>query len=478
MTGPVYCGPACSSAGNTSALMSPMRKAKIGSEDSSGASITKLSNLNPYSSVWEIEVTVLKIDPIREFKNGTGKLQNLTVCDDSGTMRMTLWNLDVDKYGDQFQPQTVYRIANANIKPADKRYNKTGMDYELHSKGGMTVCESTKKAAAIKYNFLENLNEITKTEVGSMVDVCGIIQQVSDCREVELRAYNTRKFVRDFSIVDDSNTSVKVTLWGSDAEKFRGNQGDAIEIKGAKINEYNGKNLGTSGDSLMTIKTIHDCENGGECHAKTQNLLNWSKNTDISSVKFESLAQGVGGAGSGGAGFMNLKPLSTVDTMNLDNGQQFLDILATVVLYNKKENCYYMADPETNKKLNEQDGQWHRADGTHCENPTCRLLVNSIKIADQTGEVWTNAFNDQAEILLNCKGHELMEMQQTQGQEAVDDIFLKAQNQQFFMKMKVKEEIYQDVPRKRVTIVKVAEVDHRQLADLYIKDMMNEIQES
>ena len=89
MTGPVYCGPACSSAGNTSALMSPMRKAKIGSEDSSGASITKLSNLNPYSSVWEIEVTVLKIDPIREFKNGTGKLQNLTVCDDSGTI---LWD--------------------------------------------------------------------------------------------------------------------------------------------------------------------------------------------------------------------------------------------------------------------------------------------------------------------------------------------------------------------------------------------------
>ena len=76
------------SAGNTSALMSPMRKAKIGSDDSSGGSITKLSNLNPYSSVWEIEVTVLKIDPIREFKNGTGKLQNLTVCDDSGTI---LW---------------------------------------------------------------------------------------------------------------------------------------------------------------------------------------------------------------------------------------------------------------------------------------------------------------------------------------------------------------------------------------------------
>lgn len=458
---------------NQSALLSPMKKAKIGGGDDSSATsgnFTKLANLNPYSSVWEIEVTLLKLDPVREFKSGTGKLQNLSVMDDTGTMRMTLWNDDVDKYGPSFKPQTVYRISNCNIKPADKRYNKTGMDYELHSKNGMIVSESNKKAAAISYNFIENLKAITDIEVNSMVDICGIVQNVSQIREVNTN-YGPRS-VMDFTLVDDSNTSVRCSLWGDTAKTFKGELGDAVELKGAKIGEWNGKQLGTTGDTVITVRTIQDCENS-ECNTKTTSLLNWAKNTDLSTLTIESLTQTRDGGSGGGSKGMNLKDLSTVETMNLESGPQFIDILATVVLYNRKENTFYVADPETNKKLNEVDGQWTRADGTVCNEPKVRLLVNSIKVADQSGEEWVTAFNDQAEVLLNCKGDELKELLDTQGQEAVDEVFMKAQNSQFFMTLKCREEMYQDTPKKKLTIMRVAEVDYQQYAEYQIKDFEN-----
>jgi len=138
----------------------------------------------------------------------------------------------------------------------------------------------------------------------------------------------------------------------------------------------------------------------------------------------------------------------------------------------KKENTFYVADPETNKKLNEVDGQWTRADGTVCNEPKVRLLVNSIKVADQSGEEWVTAFNDQAEILLNCKGDEMKELLDTQGQEAVDEIFMKAQNSQFFMTLKCREEMYQDAPRKKMTIIRVAEVDYQQFAEYQLKEFL------
>lgn len=45
---------------------------------------------------------------------------------------------------------------------------------------------------------------------------------------------------RDIVLVDQSNVSVNLTLWGNDAERFDDYSQPVILIKGASINEFNG----------------------------------------------------------------------------------------------------------------------------------------------------------------------------------------------------------------------------------------------
>jgi replication factor A1 len=59
----------------------------------------KLSELKPRMGKVEVEVTIEDIGQVREFdKFGRkGRVCNATIKDDSGTMKLTLWNEEIDK---------------------------------------------------------------------------------------------------------------------------------------------------------------------------------------------------------------------------------------------------------------------------------------------------------------------------------------------------------------------------------------------
>jgi len=237
--------------------------------------IISLANLSPYSNIWEIEVVLLKKDPIREWKkaNSEGKVQNLLVSDDSGRIRITLWREDVDKF--QFmEVGKMYKMSNMVIKPCDKQFNKTGMDYELHSKMGMEIIEvQGNSKSGIRYDFVK-ISEIENLEVEKTVDVTGILSTVEDLREVNLKTQDRIASVRNITLVDDSLSQIRATLWGKDAENFEGTVGCALEIKCASVNEFQGKTLAFRSDTIFQLKDELD-ENSQK---QTQNLFNWWNN--------------------------------------------------------------------------------------------------------------------------------------------------------------------------------------------------------
>jgi replication factor A1 len=59
----------------------------------------KISELQPKQGKIDIEVEVVKIDEPREFEKfgQKGKVTNATVKDDSGEIKMTLWNDEIDQ---------------------------------------------------------------------------------------------------------------------------------------------------------------------------------------------------------------------------------------------------------------------------------------------------------------------------------------------------------------------------------------------
>merc|ERR1712165_536090 len=90
-------------------------------------------------------------------QNSEGKVQNLLASDDTGRIRFTVWKQDVDKFANAMEVGKSYNISGAQIKPCDKQFNKTGCDYEIHSKMGTVVEEVTGStgSSGIRYKFVK-----------------------------------------------------------------------------------------------------------------------------------------------------------------------------------------------------------------------------------------------------------------------------------------------------------------------------------
>jgi replication factor A1 len=65
---------------------------------------------------------------------------------------------------------------------------------------------------AVKFNFTQ-LHHLPQVETGKIIDVLGIVQQEGDYNEITTKR-GEQLGKRDLTIVDESNTGVKLTIWG------------------------------------------------------------------------------------------------------------------------------------------------------------------------------------------------------------------------------------------------------------------------
>jgi replication factor A1 len=441
----------------------PKKPTVLGVSSSQSGNCQKLTSVTPYASNWEVEVVVCAKQPPREWNNarGSGKIQNCIIQDDSGKMQLTLWKQHCDKFA-FMEEGKVYRVTGCQLKPADKKWNKTGTDYEMHSTESMAATESVAKIE-INYNFVK-LNEINNQTVDVSIDAVGLISEVEEAREITFQASQRTSFVRNLTIVDDSGTAIRITIWGKQAEDFLGQAGMAIEFSGAVVSEYQSvKNLKVGRDTSMRIRDQMD----EQAKPETLALFSWW-NSGGSSQKFEGAARSAGGSGQ--QNFATIKTLK--ECFELGTGEQadYVDCRIWTTFFNKKENCWYRADPETKKKAIENgDGTWSTVDGKSMDKAAYRMILQSMKISDTTDECWANAFHDEGELLLMKSIEEVV---QAQEDGKTDELFANATFKEWLVRMKIKEEYYQDSPRKKYTVVKCAPVNHEEYCKYLEKQLL------
>lgn len=81
-----------------------------------------------------------------------------------------------------------------------------------------------------------------------------VVKSVSELTNLTSRA-GKELTKREISLVDDSNTSVMLTLWGEQAGEFEaeGREGHVLAIKGARVGDFGGVNLGALFSSRLTL---------------------------------------------------------------------------------------------------------------------------------------------------------------------------------------------------------------------------------
>ncbi|XP_077422624.1 replication protein A 70 kDa DNA-binding subunit isoform X2 [Vanacampus margaritifer] len=421
------------------------------------AKVVPIASLNPYLSKWTIRVRVTNKSSIRTWSNsrGEGKLFSMEIVDESGEIRVTGFNQEVDKYFGLIEVGKVYYISKGSLKVANKQYTSVKNDYEITLNGETSIipCEDNCDVPVLQCDFI-SIGDLENKEKDSVVDVIGVCKSVDEVTRLTTKT-NREVSKRTLSLMDASGKMVTLTLWGEDAEQFDGTSQPIVAIKSAKVSDFGGRSLSASFSSTMMINP-----DVPEAHK----LRGWY-DKEGHSVEGQSLTESKGGGGGGMGGNANWKTLSDVKTEHLGHGEKadYFTCIGTIV-YLRKENCLYQACPsqDCNKKVVDQQNGMFRCEKCDKEFPNFKYrLILSANVSDYGDNQWVTCFQESAEAILGQNAAYLGQLKDS-NEAAFDEIFQQANFNTFVFRNRVKLETYNDESRIKATVMDVKPVDHKE----------------
>lgn len=164
-------------------------------------------------------------------------------------------------------PQTKFtHLTNATLKQYNEDKKKIEIDAESESESEKisvskkieqvkTIQKKTPEEPSAKstYNNYDKLDQIQLKKNNTTVNVIGIINTINEVRETTGQYGQTLKMI-NISLVDKTEATVRVTLWGKEAENFAEHFkiGDCVIFNNIKTNLYEGRiSLSKTKDAVL-----------------------------------------------------------------------------------------------------------------------------------------------------------------------------------------------------------------------------------
>lgn len=427
-----------------------------------GRKVMAIEAISPYANTWTIKARVsFKLD-MRTWTNqkGTGKLITIHFLDELDEIRATAFNETAERAEKELQEGKVYYLSKALVKAANKKFNTLANAYELTLERDSVweECFDTVDVPKINYNFVK-LDQIQNLEVGTVVDVIGVLKDVGDEYTITSKTNNTFS-KRNLSIVDQSGFAIEVGLWNQTAKTFAVPSGLVVAFKLCKIGEFNGQRS----LSLAQAGSFMADPDSPELYLLKGWYDNEGKSSNFTELKRER----------GGGWTEERKTIQEAVDENLGRSEKpdYFTIRALVSYLRTKGTFAYPACPNEvefnsrkstcNRKLVEEGGQWRceRCDQTF-DAPTYRYVL-SVSLLDELGQVWATFFDAEGTQLVGKTANEMMELIHNTSEEnhEVTAVWELVVWKEFLFRIKARLDSYNDQERVRYQVVQMAPVDY------------------
>uniref|UniRef100_A0A5B6ZAT6 Replication protein A subunit n=1 Tax=Davidia involucrata TaxID=16924 RepID=A0A5B6ZAT6_DAVIN len=426
-----------------------------------------LVSLNPYQGNWTIKVRVTGKGNMRMYKNarGEGCVFNVELTDEDGTqIQATMFNEAAKKFYDKFQLGKVYYISKGNLKVANKQFKTVQNDYEMTLNENSEVEEASNEAAFIpetKFNFvpIDQLGPYVNAK--EIVDIIGVVQNVSPTMSIRRKINNETIPKRDITIADETKKTVVVSLWNDLATSIGqelldiADKSPIVAIKSLKVGDFQGVSLSTLSKSIVVINPDVP---------ESKKLRSWydseGKETSMASVGSGMSPTTKSGVQSMYSDRVSLSHITSNPSLGEDK-PVFFSTKAYISLIKPDQSMWYRACKTCNKKVTEAIGSGYWCEGCQKNDEECNLrYIMVVKVSDASGEAWLSTFNEQAEQIVGCSADELDKLKSQEGEENLFLLKLKeATWVPHLFRVSVMPREYMNEKRQRITVRAVAPVD-------------------
>jgi len=380
--------------------------------------IYPIESLSPYAHKWTIKARVTSKSDIKTWHKGSseGKLFSVNLLDESGEIKATGFNDQCDAFYDVLQEGQVYYISNCRVNMAKKQFSNLPNDYELAFERETLIEKAEDQASVpqVRFNFV-SISELQLVEKESTVDVIGVLKDVEDATQIIAKSTGKPYDKRELTLVDDSQFSVRLTIWGKTATTFSAQPESVVAFKGVKVSDFGGRSLSLLSSGTMTvdpdIEEAHRLKGWYDSQGRTDRF---NTHNNMASMGTATGRQD------------QTKCISQVKDENLGMEDTDYFTLTATIVYIKQDNFAYPAcsNEGCNKKVVEQaDGTWRceKCDIAHAR-PQYRYIM-SVNVNDHTGQLWLSCFDDVGRIIMGMSADELMEIKENDDERRVLSIF-------------------------------------------------------
>jgi len=439
------------------------------SKPMTNSNIYPISSLTPYFSTnWKIKARVLDKSDVREWNNakGTGKLFSFSLQDESGQIRVTCFNEDVDKWFNTIVENSVYILSKGRIKQ-DRYKGRVNNDY------AMTVSRDTQiemvqeddNFAQRKFNFVK-ITDLENCAEKQSVDVIAVVKTLGELEEFQSRAGKDLK-KKTLVVFDDSGVEVECTLWNRTAEKYGPENmapGTVVVLPGCSVSYFNNRSL--SANSVLLNETRIP---------EYQTMLTWSQSgqtieTKTISKRTYQAAEALTWEEA------ELQRKGWNPETKPDYKGCFFSIKGTVnhIPHDMERPPWYRSCPlSANRltKVEESNGRWAcTRTGEVFDEYLCRYVLR-FELSDGTDTKIVNAFNDVAQELLGGQtAQSVEEIQQTGDEDRFSKCFTEHTFQTYEFIIRAKKDTYNDVETVKYACIRLNKLDYqKEAADLLTK---------